>query len=83
MSAMQEQGLESRAKIAGELWARRMFAELARGRSVAGAWPGRIQEAQLIAESLTLDETAAAELATVIQGHAVAAWSEQARVSAA
>jgi hypothetical protein len=60
-----------------------MFAELARGRSVVSAWPGRIQEARLIAESLTRDESTAAELAVVIQGHAVAAWSEQARASAA
>jgi hypothetical protein len=64
--------LGAQAELEGEAWARRLFA--ARETTLQMAWPGRAEDAQLIASTLSSDPTQQEFLARIIQARARIVW---------
>jgi hypothetical protein len=67
--------LETVAALNASAWAKRLFGQLATwNESVGSAFPGRIEEARLIAMRLCDEPSVAALLAVSIQKQAAGTW---------
>jgi hypothetical protein len=67
--------LERRALLEGELWARRVREQLETWDGpVQEEWPGRVEEARMLAEMLTDGPKTREKLAGVIQQRAHSVW---------
>jgi hypothetical protein len=72
---MVDRKLETAAVLNARAWANRLFGQLATwNETVDSAFPGRIEEARLIALSLIDEPSVAAQLAVTIQRQAAGTW---------
>jgi len=63
------------AETVGEAWARRMRGHLHTAGPIESSWPGRLEEARLLAERLEPEPAMIDGVAERIQAHASRAWT--------
>jgi hypothetical protein len=72
--------VEKQAETEGEVWAKRLLGHLqAFSEPIESSWPGRLQEARLLAQRLETEPSSLDSLAERIQAHATRVWTKLVR----